>query len=558
MPSPLAAPLIGHVTAPLTGRAVAAMPAAMPAAPEDGPCGPGISGVACRAIKDVTDPVGQGAKHMSQSVLGQIADALKDAAETLLKNLMTFWMNIDTPRLVQDDPKPRGVGPPLTAVQLIQNQIGWLVTTIAVVCIVIAAAHLVIRQKGEPLQAVALGVGRLVLVCAAGTWVIQELGQISDAVSKDLLDRAHIGDATWSRFIDLDNVVKDLAEVKGAESGGAAAVGLMLVLALLVLLASLVQALLMVLRVGVLTILVGVLPLSAAAAIHGEWGSSMWKKHLAWLFAWLLYKPAAALLMAGAFALTHEKSATAELAGVMLLLLSVLLMPALLRLIVPATAALGGASGGPMAMAATAAVATGAIKVGTAAAGGAFGGGAGAATTGKATKGGGAPGPSGTQQPVPDPTPKPTGEPTGGQAGEPAGKQPGNTTKQPGPTPGQTDGPASGADNPDSATTQPMAVIGAGRATGSRAGAGAGRSAGSPPGAGGVPAGARDSDAGGHRPATPTGSGAPSSAPASTPQGSSSPPAPSGTAPPAGTPTGRTGGSRPGPSGASGAGWGQR
>ena len=120
---------------------------------------------------------------------------------------------------------------------------------------------------------------------------------------------------------------------------------------------------LMILRVGLLVILTGTLPLVAAASMS-DWGQTWWRKHVGWLAAWLLYKPAAALLYVSAFTLTQGKSLVQVLAGFMILILSVLILPALLRVIVPMTANLGAASGGGLAMAAAGALATGAVRAG--------------------------------------------------------------------------------------------------------------------------------------------------------------------------------------------------
>lgn len=361
---------------------VATAVAAMPGAPATGHCGGGISAVKCQLTKKVTDAAGDAVAHASKSVMGQIADSLKDAANALLKGLMTFWMNVDTPTF-----EPGGTQADLerearnhcttgwglnrscvdswidahaSPLQTIHLNIGWLVIALAVASLVIGACQLVIRQKGQPLQAIAVGLGRLVLVCALSTWAVQQLGQLSDAVSTALLRNAHIGTAAWSKFINLDAIVAAFAYKPAVD-------GLLMIFSLLVIIASLVQMLLMVLRVGLLTILTGILPLSAAAAINGDW-SDTWKKTLGWLVAWLVYKPAAALLIASAFALTRGKTLTEVLSGLMLLLLSVLLLPALLRLIAPMTAALGASGGGQMAMAATAGLASGAVRLGAGAA----------------------------------------------------------------------------------------------------------------------------------------------------------------------------------------------
>jgi hypothetical protein len=138
---------------------------------------------------------------------------------------------------------------------------------------------------------------------------------------------------------------------------------MLLIVALLVIFSSLIQLALMILRVGLMVILTGTLPLAAAASMS-DWGETWWRKHVSWLTAWLLYKPAAALLYAAAFTLTDgtNRSGVEVISGFMLLILSILILPALLKVIVPMTASLGAASSGTLAMGTAGAVATGAIK----------------------------------------------------------------------------------------------------------------------------------------------------------------------------------------------------
>ena len=140
--------------------------------------------------------------------------------------------------------------------------------------------------------------------------------------------------------------------------------GIELIVSLLIIVSALIQLMLMILRIGLMIILTGTLPLAAAASMS-DWGETWWRKHLGWLAAWLLYKPAAALLYVAAFQLTQGKhqSLVTVLAGFMLLVLVGAVLPALLRVIVPMTANLGAASGGAIAMGAAGAAATGAIRV---------------------------------------------------------------------------------------------------------------------------------------------------------------------------------------------------
>jgi len=314
-------------------------------------CPGGLTGLACHVLPYI--PIvggysGVGGKAVStaisaagSSVLGQVAQSMASAADGLLKTLTTFWMNIDTPSM--------GSSSPAVA---IEQQTGWITTCIAVVCILVAAARLALRRRGEPAAVMMMGLTRLIMVCTAGTFLVETAGKLSDTFSSDIMSTAHLGTGGWSAVI----------STAGISAAFASGDGMLLIIALLLIISSLIQLMLMVLRVGLLIILTGTLPLAAAASMS-EWGESWWRKHLAWLTAWLLYKPAAAILYAGAFTLTRNGNSLVEvLAGFMLLILSVLTLPALLKVIVPMTAHLGAASGGSPAMGVTGALATGAIK----------------------------------------------------------------------------------------------------------------------------------------------------------------------------------------------------
>ncbi len=316
-------------------------------------CGNGPGGFACHVIPFIPivggeiDAGGKAAQKavtaVGGDVLRQIAQAMSSAADGLLKTLSTFWMNVNTPGLTGSD----------SPAAEIQAQIGWVTTGIAVMCILIAAARMAIRRRGEPFGVMALGLARLVIVCGLATFTIQAAGRLADTFSADLMSTAHLGSGGWSAIIST-------TALAGAFAAGD---GMLLIIALLIIFSSLIQLMLMVLRLGLLVILTGTLPLAAAASMS-DWGQTWWRKHVAWLAAWLLYKPAAALLYAGAFALTQGKRTLVEVvAGFMLLILSVLILPALLKVVVPMTASLGAASSGTLALGAAGAVATGAIRI---------------------------------------------------------------------------------------------------------------------------------------------------------------------------------------------------
>jgi hypothetical protein len=116
------------------------------------------------------------------------------------------------------------------------------------------------------------------------------------------------------------------------------------VLGIIAFLATVIQIMLMLVRGGMLVLLVGTLPLVAAFS-NTEMGLQWFRKASAWLIAFALYKPAAAVVYAVAFDLAGQQGALALLDGVMMLVLAILALPALLRFVVPATGALAGAGG---------------------------------------------------------------------------------------------------------------------------------------------------------------------------------------------------------------------
>jgi len=110
----------------------------------------------------------------------------------------------------------------------------------------------------------------------------------------------------------------------------------------------------MLVRVGVVTIFAGLLPL-AAAGTGTQTGMDYFKRISSWLLAFVIYKPAAATVYASAFLLIGDgKDATSVLSGLFMLVLSIVALPAMLRLVTPmvgAAVAAGAGAGGGMAAA---------------------------------------------------------------------------------------------------------------------------------------------------------------------------------------------------------------
>ncbi|CAL9590056.1 hypothetical protein SUDANB145_05207 [Streptomyces sp. enrichment culture] len=213
------------------------------------------------------------------------------------------------------------------ASQKISNQTQWLTVYLACGSILFAAGKMALDRRGEAGQTVLKGILRVILVSTATTALIGTFVSLMDRYSTFLLQGS------------LENLMG------GINCNGGIPDMLLLVIGCLLIISGIIHALLMWIRLGVMIILMGTLPMAAAASMT-DWGSTWWRKHIGWLTAWLLYKPTVGLVLySGAVMIDSSEEhnpVDTQIAGMGLLLLSAIALPALLRLIVPATAALGG------------------------------------------------------------------------------------------------------------------------------------------------------------------------------------------------------------------------
>ncbi|WP_328449378.1 hypothetical protein OG780_17870 [Streptomyces sp. NBC_00386] len=303
----------------------------------------------------VIDEVGS---QFTDGAVVAFAKAIGDATSEVLKALNGVWINVNA-------------GDTTGPIAKIDAEVDWLVGYVAVASLLIAAIRMALERKGQPMKQAFMGMWKVILVGAVAVTVVRALTAASDLYAQDVYNRAALGDKA-----------EKMLGVLSLEQPG-----LIIVFGLLVMLSGFVQICLMYIRIGVLIMLVGTLPLAAASSMTG-WGEGWWKKHIGWLAAWLLYKPAAALIIYSAASMTNGTANLSQtIAGLGMLIMAVFALPALLKLIVPATAALGGTSGGTVTVNAVNNVATGAVSI---AAGGAGGGGA-AGPQGSPSAGAGAP-----------------------------------------------------------------------------------------------------------------------------------------------------------------------
>ncbi len=303
---------------------------------------PPVVRIGCDAAGDV---IGGAASSVAGSAFDAAAQKIGEAMTKLLGALMSFWTNVNVPSLDQNS------GP----VASVQHLSGWLVFYVATGSVLVAAAKLAIARNSKPAGETMQGLVIMVAAAGLGVPIVALLTKVSDNWSDWILNQGINGSGAGERFGQLIPA----AALTGLGSG------LLLIVGILGIFASLAQMLLMVMRVGVITLLAGVLPLAGAAAVTPS-GRQWFQKICAWMFAFIIYKPVASLIYATAFFLVGQgQDVVSVLSGLCLIVLSVLALPSLMRVIVPAVGAVAGGGGGAgmAAAAGVGALATGAHMV---------------------------------------------------------------------------------------------------------------------------------------------------------------------------------------------------
>jgi type IV secretion system protein TrbL len=298
--------------------------------------------------------VGDVAGHVAGNVIDALADEVSDAVGKAVASVGTLWVKVGTPNLTSTDG-----GHPSEAVGFLQGSLTWYLAAAAVLSVLIAAAKMAWEGRAQPGKDLLVSLSTLVIVSGAGLTAISLSVAAADSFARWIIDGSLDGTSFG------ENITALLA-LSGASGLGAIVV---IILGLVAFLASLAQIMLMVVRGGMLVILAGIFPLSASATNTAA-GRAWFKKCCAWLVAFILYKPAAAIVYAMAFRLSGSNVFSGDglvtaATGLVLMVLALLALPALMRFVTPMVGAIasGGGGGGSVAMGAMAAAPSGAMSV---------------------------------------------------------------------------------------------------------------------------------------------------------------------------------------------------
>lgn len=301
-----------------------------------GPCDlPGVDRI-CDAPGDL---VGAATGSAWEALVASFSGAVGRSTELLF----TFWTDLPGPDLEASG----------GTVEFLRSSTSWYVGALAVAAFLVAAARIALTRRGEQATLLSHAMLRLLVATFLGVPAVTALTAAGDAYSDWILDRSTDGDFGGRIF-----AVANVANLAGPNGVGSA---LVLLFSILALAGSIGQMFMMFVRAGMLPVLTGLWPLFAAVS-NTESGKSMHDRALAWLVAFLLYKPAASTVYAAGFhTVSSDNGVVGTLSGLFLLLLAALTLPALLRLTVPAVAAAAGGGSGGGGVAVAGVLATGAL-----------------------------------------------------------------------------------------------------------------------------------------------------------------------------------------------------
>jgi hypothetical protein len=310
---------------------------------------------------------GAALEDAADDAIKDMAKAIAEAVGNMIETLGTFWVNVGTPALTSAPGGSTASDPVL----FLQDSLYFWTASLAVLSVLVGAAKMVIERRGAPLRDLVRSLATLVVVSGAGVAAAGLLTVAADKFSAWIIESSTDGTSF------NENITSLLALSATSPIGSI----MIILLGLIAILASVMQIVLMIVRGGLLVILTGIFP-TAAAFTNTETGKGWFQKCAAWLIAFILYKPAAAIVYATAFQLSGSKifgndgdgkdfgsALMTTITGLALMVIALFAMPALMRFVTPMVGAVAG-GGGASAAGTVGALASGAISMGSAGRGG--------------------------------------------------------------------------------------------------------------------------------------------------------------------------------------------
>lgn len=262
-----------------------------------------------------------------------IQHVVVEAVEAVLKAVGFLWIYIKTPDISDNG-----------AVSFVQVHTNYILGAVATIAVIVGAIQMAVSHRGEPLREILKSLLTMVVVSGAGVSFAALLIQASDQFSSWIIGEA-LGADDHAFATELAKRIADPLKDPGERLQFA----LINLVGILMVITAITQLGLMIVRSAMLVLLVGVLPLTAAAT-NTEMGMAWFKRSVSWLVGFIIYKPVAALIYATAIKLmsTPElpKGAKAPpgtpetlkvITGATMMIIAVVALPAILRFVSPKT-----------------------------------------------------------------------------------------------------------------------------------------------------------------------------------------------------------------------------
>ena len=253
---------------------------------------------------------------------------MEEAVKFIVGTIGTIWIRVPTIPIAEES----GNGfVPSDAVSFLQGRVMWLAMALATVGVIVAGIRMAWGSRGEGVRELGKSLGTFLVVTLLGVALTTVCIRIGDSLADQFINDATRSQSFEDRMNDV--VTGPFADLT---------LPLTLLLGVAMIISSVIQIGLMFVLNGMLILLIGTLPL-AAAATNTEMGQAWFKKQIGWLAAFVAYKPVAALIYAAAFRLFSDATGGVTgmvrvTTGVTMMVMALVAMPALIRFVSPKAA----------------------------------------------------------------------------------------------------------------------------------------------------------------------------------------------------------------------------
>ncbi|MGH8774407.1 MAG: hypothetical protein ACRDWI_04290 [Jiangellaceae bacterium] len=258
--------------------------------------------------------IGDAAGAVASSAVDGAAHAFGEAAAWVIQEVFGWWLR--TPSVSIES----------SGVLQLQGIMLGLAALVGVALVTVQGIRMIVTRRGAPLAELIQGLFVAALITTASVAVVDAALIAGDGLAEWILTRG---------FASTDELVDRMVAVLFGPSVTASA-GLLFIFALVVILVGFVQAILLFLRQAAIPLLALMFPIVAV----GQLGPASTRKWLpmmaAAVVAIVLYKPLVALILAAGFTqLSSGESLVDVVRGFVTLALSVIALPAMLRIFSP-------------------------------------------------------------------------------------------------------------------------------------------------------------------------------------------------------------------------------